>query len=148
MSRTTRLLLIAITLGASPTSIYAQWRCDCTTIVDRCTAQVAARQNWIDVTTDSKQCARVDYFVDGLPFVTTVVEGQHRLDWMTPRANPNILIQSCQVCADNAMAATGRFRGVGMVAIWASTRALTRPWLPPQAPSHLRAKAAMARSSR
>jgi len=107
MSRTTRLLIIAIMLGAGPASVHAQWRCDCTTVVDSCSAQVTAHQNWIDVTTDSQQCARVDYFVDGLPFVTTVVEGQHRLDWMTPRANPNILIQSCQVCADNALAGAG-----------------------------------------
>jgi TonB family protein len=102
MSLRTALLFTALAWAASPPGALAQWRCDCTTIIASCTAEVAARENWIDVTTDSQQCARVDYFVDGQPFVTTVVEGQHRLDWMSPRQNPNILVQSCQVCADNA----------------------------------------------
>lgn len=87
---------------AMPTDTLAQWRCDCTTIVASCTAEVAAREAWIEVTTDSPQCARVDYFVDGQPFVATVVDGRDRLDWMSPRPNPDILVQSCQICADNA----------------------------------------------
>lgn len=84
----------------------AQWRCDCTTIVDSCVAEVAVRDAWIDVTTDSAQCARVDFFVDGLPFVATAVEGRDRQDWISPRPNPNVLVQSCQVCADNATQAS------------------------------------------
>lgn len=104
MPSRTALLIATAAVIASPVSVLAQWRCDCTTIVASCTAAITAQANRIDVTTDSKQCARVDYFIDGLPFVTTVVEGQHRLDWMSPRANPDILIQSCQVCADNSAA--------------------------------------------
>ncbi|HSG65310.1 MAG TPA: energy transducer TonB, partial [Gammaproteobacteria bacterium] len=60
------------------------------------------RETWIEVTTDARQCARVDYFVDGLPFVTTVVDGQSRIDWMSPRSSPDVRVQSCQVCVDNA----------------------------------------------
>ena len=102
MSRITPLMIASATIIVAPLSASAQWRCDCTSIVGSCTAEVSAQATWIDITTDSPQCARVDYFVDGLPFVTTVVEGQSRLDWMSPRANPDILIQSCQICADNA----------------------------------------------
>lgn len=104
--RTYHPAIFFLALLVTPVGALAQWRCDCTTIVARCEAQVTARERWIDVTTDNRQCARVDYFVDGLPFVTTVVEGQSRLDWLSPRANPDIRVQSCQVCADNAAAAT------------------------------------------
>lgn len=102
MARMTPLMITAAMIAGTPVSVWAQWRCDCTTIVGSCSAQVTAAASWIDVTTDSLQCARVDYFVDGLPFVAMVVEGQSRLDWMSPRENPDVLIQSCQICADNA----------------------------------------------
>ncbi|NIW24689.1 MAG: TonB family protein [Gammaproteobacteria bacterium] len=104
MARITPLMIWAALIAGTPVSAWAQWRCDCTTIVDSCSAEVTPQASWIDVTTDNLQCARVDYFVDGLPFVTTVVEGQGRIDWMSPRENPDVRIQSCQVCADNAEA--------------------------------------------
>ncbi|HEX9875800.1 MAG TPA: energy transducer TonB [Gammaproteobacteria bacterium] len=102
MLRVIQLWLFALFVVGGATEVSAQWRCDCTTIVAGCTAEVTAMERWIDVRTDTPQCARVDYFVDGLPFVTTVVEGESRLDWISPRAEPDILIQSCQVCADQA----------------------------------------------
>lgn len=102
MARITPFAVTAALLAGTPVSAWAQWRCDCTTIVGSCSAQVTPQASWIDVTTDNLQCARVDYFVDGLPFVTTVVEGQSRIDWMSPRDNPDVLVRSCQICADNA----------------------------------------------
>ena len=104
MARMTPFLISAVMIAGTPVSAWAQWRCDCTTVVGSCSADVTPRASWIDVTTDNLQCARVDYFVDGLPFVTTVVEGEGRIDWMSPRENPDVRIQSCQICADNAEA--------------------------------------------
>jgi TonB family protein len=80
----------------------ADWRCDCTTVVAGCEAQVAVKGNWVEITTDQQACARVDYFIDGLPFVALVVEGSDRQDWIAQTASPNVLVQSCQVCADKA----------------------------------------------
>jgi len=102
MARITPFVISVAIIAGTPVSAWAQWRCDCTTVVDSCSAQVTAEASWIDVTTDSLQCARVDYFVDGLPFVTTVVEGQSRIDWISPRETPDVRVQSCQICADNA----------------------------------------------
>ncbi len=102
MPRITPFMITAAMIAGAPVNAWAQWRCDCTTIVGSCSAEVTAQASWIDVTTDNLQCARVDYFVDGLPFVTTVVEGQSRIDWMSPGENPDVRIQSCQICADNA----------------------------------------------
>jgi TonB family protein len=82
-----------------------EWRCDCTSVVESCTAEVAVRGSFIEITSDHRQCSRVDYFVDGLPFVAVVVEGADRQDWIARTDNPRVLVQSCQVCRDNASAA-------------------------------------------
>ncbi len=87
---------------ASAGSIGAQpLRCDCTSIVDTCSANVEAHGSYLDVKTNAKQCARVDYFVDGQPFVSVAVDGEDRRDWLARTSNPKIIVQSCQVCRDN-----------------------------------------------
>ena len=88
-------------LGCSATA-SAEWRCDCTNIVDSCNAEVAIRGSWVEVTADHQQCARVDYFIDGLPFVSVAVDGAARQDWIARTENPRIMVQSCQVCRDNS----------------------------------------------
>jgi len=99
----TAALLLAL---AGTGSVYAQqWRCDCTSIVDTCSANVESRGSYLDIKTNEKQCARVDYFVDGLPFVSVVVDGEDRQDWLARTTNPKIIVQSCQVCRDNLDAA-------------------------------------------
>ncbi|HEX7082012.1 MAG TPA: energy transducer TonB [Gammaproteobacteria bacterium] len=90
------LLLIGF---ASPA--LAQPPCDCTTIVDSCSAEVAVRDDTIEVTSDRPQCSRVDYFIDGRPFVSLVVDGIAREDRAFASAEPRVLVQSCQVCRDN-----------------------------------------------
>ena len=84
---------------------HAQYRCDCTSVVDTCTANVVARGGYLEVKTDRPQCARVDYFVDGQPFVSVVVDGEDRQNWLARTTNPKILVQSCQVCRDNGAGA-------------------------------------------
>jgi TonB family protein len=78
----------------------AQYRCDCTSVVDTCTAEVVARGSFLEIKTNQQQCARVDYFVDGQPFVSVVVDGEDRENWLARTTNPRILVQSCQVCRD------------------------------------------------
>ena len=99
-----RFLLPAALLFGVSHPAFSQWRCDCTTVVDSCSADVTVQGNWIDIQTDHQQCARVDYFIDGLPFVAMVVEGQGRQDWIAQMENPEVLVQSCQVCLDNSSA--------------------------------------------
>jgi TonB family protein len=79
---------------------HAQYRCDCTTVVATCSAEVVARGTFLEIKTDEQMCARVDYFVDGQPFVSVVVDGEDREDWLARTTNPRILVQSCQVCRD------------------------------------------------
>jgi len=101
-------LLLAL---ASAGSIDAQpLRCDCTSIVDTCSANVEAHGSYLDVKTNAKQCARVDYFVDGQPFVSVAVDGEDRRDWLARTSNPKIIVQSCQVCRDAGAAALPRLK--------------------------------------
>lgn len=84
----------------------AEWRCDCTNIVGSCTATAEARDRFISVESSVAECARVDYLVDGVPFVSLVVDGSARQDWIARSESPSIIVQSCQVCLDNGSAQT------------------------------------------
>jgi TonB family protein len=97
-----KLVVVPVVLLGCSGAAYAEWRCDCTSVVDSCSADVAIRGSWVEITTDHQQCARVDYFIDGLPFVSVVVEGADRQNWIARTENPRIMVQSCQVCRDNS----------------------------------------------
>lgn len=104
--RESKLIAVSVLLagfGAAPA--HAQYRCDCTSVVDTCSAEVVARGTFLEITTDQQMCARVDYFVDGQPFVSLVVDGEDRENWLARTTNPRILVQSCQVCRDTGASA-------------------------------------------
>jgi TonB family protein len=97
--------VLAFALAGAGSAGAQQLRCDCTNIVDTCSANVESRGSYLDIKTNMKQCSRVDYFVDGLPFVSVVVDGEDRQDWLARTTSPKIIVQSCQVCRDNLDAA-------------------------------------------
>jgi len=104
----TSLIVRASLLAASFVcmSAQAEWRCDCATIVDACSATVTVEGGGVSIESDHRQCSRVDYLIDGLPFVALVVDGHETQSWLTRSQNPRVLMQSCQVCLDNAAANT------------------------------------------
>ena len=93
----------------------AEWRCDCTRIVGSCSASATAGASFIEVRSNVEQCARVDYFVDGIPFVALVVDGTARQDWIADSASPAIIVSSCEVCLDNTGAEDERSFGASML---------------------------------
>jgi TonB family protein len=99
--RLSYVLATAVVGLAHVPNAVAQYRCDCTTVVDTCGAEVIARGTFLEIKTNApqSQCARVDYFVDGQPFVSVVADGEHRENWLARTTEPRILVQSCQVCA-------------------------------------------------
>jgi TonB family protein len=99
--RSSLYLVACVVALASSKALHAQYRCDCTSVVDTCSAEVSARGSYLEIKTNQQMCARVDYFVDGQPFVSVVVDGEDREDWLARTANPKIMVQSCQVCRDN-----------------------------------------------
>jgi TonB family protein len=93
---------------SSAVSAQGEWRCDCTTITDSCRGAVTIQGSWVEVSSDRQECSRVDYFIDGLPFVAVVVGGVQRQDWIARTEDAQVLVQSCQVCRDNAGARTNQ----------------------------------------
>ena len=77
--RLSKIVLASTALLTGYGTAQAQYRCDCTTVVDTCSAEITARGTFLEIKTDSQQCARVDYFVDGQPFVSMVVDGDQVL---------------------------------------------------------------------
>jgi TonB family protein len=104
--RLPKFIVASTALLAGYGTAHAQYRCDCTSVVDTCSAEVVARGAFLEIKTDRPQCARVDYFVDGQPFVSMVVDGEDRENWLARTTNPRILVQSCQVCRDTGATAT------------------------------------------
>ena len=102
MSTSSVLRTIFVTLSFMCASAQAEWRCDCATIVDTCSATVTVESDGVSIESDHLQCSRVDYLIDGLPFVALVVDGSERQSWLSRTATPRVLMQSCQVCLDNA----------------------------------------------
>ena len=72
--RLSNIVVTSVLLAGFGTA-HAQYRCDCTSVVDTCSAEVTARGSFLEIKTSAQQCARVDYFVDGQPFVSVVVDG-------------------------------------------------------------------------
>lgn len=103
------LVILTTWAGSAAAQSQTAWRCDCTSIVDTCSADVVARGSFLEIKTNEAQCARVDYFVDGQPFVSVVVDGEDRQNWLARTADPKIMVQSCQVCRENT-AATSSLR--------------------------------------
>ena len=83
-------------------SAQAESRCDCSTIVDACTASVTVENDEVSIESDHRQCSRVDYLIDGLPFVALIVDGSERQSLSSATDNPRVLMQSCRVCLDNS----------------------------------------------
>src|SRR5690242_7791424 len=68
-------------------SARAEWRCDCATIVAACSATVTVEGGGVSIESDHRQCSRVDYLIDGLPFVALVVDGHETQSWLTRSEN-------------------------------------------------------------
>ena len=110
------------------------WRCDCTRIVGSCSASATAGESFIEVTSNVEQCARVDYFVDGIPFVALVVDGTERQDWIADSASPSIIVSSCEVCLDNTEASDASEFGSSIVSEGEPVRLIgVSPAYPPAA---------------
>jgi TonB family protein len=110
MHRTVALVTTLASVGATG-ALHAQYRCDCTSVVATCSAEVNARSTYLEIKTNQQTCVRVDYFVDGQPFVSLVVDGEDRQTWLPRTASPKIMVQSCQVCRDNGASATPQRAG-------------------------------------
>ena len=112
----------------------AQARCDCTNIVGSCAATATVQESFIEVTSNSQQCSRVDYFVDGTPFVALIVDGSERQALLDRSDAPNVIVQSCQICMDNPVESDPQLFAPGLYSDGEPTRLIeVAPVFPPGA---------------
>jgi TonB family protein len=105
------LLVLGTTAFIYAGNLRAELRCDCSQIVETCSAEVSFDGDEIEVASSSEACSRVDYLIDGQPFSALVVDGEAEFDWRgQPQSSPEIVVENCRVCADssrgNAIAAS------------------------------------------
>lgn len=92
------LAMCLLTLGGAA---QAELRCDCSQIIDTCSANVSFASADINIESSSKACSRVDYLIDGQPYTALVVDGAAAFSWEgQPQSSPQIVVENCRVCAD------------------------------------------------
>ena len=87
-----------------PLQAWAGQRCDCAKVQSACNATVSIDNRSIEITSNSRECSRVDYLVEGQPFVALLVGGKEQAKWPgQPLSAPNILVERCLVCWDSSV---------------------------------------------
>lgn len=96
------LFAACILLLAWPSGmIYADYLCDCSRVVNSCSANVNLEGMQLSISSSTPECSRIDYLVDGQPYTTLIVGGQERLPWPgPPLRNARIVVENCRVCAE------------------------------------------------
>jgi len=103
------LLLIALLWGCSLAIMLlsavakAEARCNCAEVIESCSASVNLDAMQVEIESNGKACARVDYLVDGQPFTALLADGvtELQLNWAgPPLQNPKVIVESCRVCAN------------------------------------------------
>lgn len=85
----------------------AQTRCSCehTDWVGDCQARLEVKEKWIKVVSNTQQCSRVDWYLDGQPRLTVVTDGAEMVEYLGSNSSPSFAIQSCKVCKDEQRSA-------------------------------------------
>lgn len=112
----------------------AQARCDCTNVIGSCSAEVSVQESFIEVTSNTAQCSRVDYFVDGTPFVALIVGGAETQERIAQSESPDVIVQSCQICLDDPVESDPLLFASGLYSDGEATRLIeVAPVFPPDA---------------
>jgi heat shock protein HslJ len=90
------LIAMPIWTAGAPT------RCECEydKWVGDCRAAIKRVKNWVHITSNTQQCSRVDWYIDGQPHVTIVTDGVESEELLNISDASKIAIQSCKVCKD------------------------------------------------
>jgi TonB family protein len=95
------LAAVSVLLNLATISASAELLCDCTQVVDTCSASVGLDGTSVSIRSDSSSCSRVDYLIEGQPFTALVVGGGSELGWPgLPQRNADIVVESCRVCLE------------------------------------------------
>ena len=78
-------------------------RCQCfyKDWIGDCQAEIELNGGWFTLTSDTMQCSRVEWFIDGKRQASIITEGTKKQEWLGQSASPEIGIQRCKVCTDS-----------------------------------------------
>jgi hypothetical protein len=84
------------------TATQAQARCQCSASdwEGDCRASIKLKKKNFIITSNTDQCSRIDWYIDGNPNVTIVTDGVEVEEWLGQSSSPNLAIQSCKICKD------------------------------------------------
>jgi hypothetical protein len=91
-------------------TVQAEQPCNCSAgdWIDDCQAQVKLMGDWYKVSSDTPRCSRVDWYIDGIPQITVVLNGVERESRLNLTNTPEVVVQSCVVCKDSYNSNIGR----------------------------------------
>ena len=85
--------------------VYSLTRCQCSyqDWQGDCRAKIEQTSTWFKVVSDTQQCSRVDWYINGEPQVTIVTDGADMVEWLgqSEPQSLNLTIQSCKICKDS-----------------------------------------------
>jgi hypothetical protein len=94
----------ALMTALSSTSAFAAplSRCQCNydRWVHSCVATVSNQKGWAKITSDTQQCSRVDWYIDGNPQMTIVTNGVETEALLNVKSDSKLVVQACNVCQD------------------------------------------------
>lgn len=98
----TRSSLVFASLVTFSNVSFAETRCQCEHDgwVGDCKANIERQGDWVRVTSDTQQCSRVDWYVNGQPRLTIVTDGAESEQLLNVGPDSTIAIQSCKLCKD------------------------------------------------
>lgn len=104
--------------------------CECTKFIGDCTATVTLRGTWVEVTANTNQCTRVDWFTDNSPQMTVLINGGSELENITPLRPKTVEFQRCKLCKDNRKpsSVSGSAREGGDATLATSPSPFTGSW--------------------
>jgi hypothetical protein len=97
--------LISSAYGAGPP--LSRCQCNYDKWVGTCVATVSRESAWVRLTSNTQQCSRVDWLIDGNPQMTIVTNGVETEPLLNVGAGAKLVVQACNVCQD-AMISDGR----------------------------------------
>jgi len=92
--------LLGLSASAAETSALTRCQCSSPDWIGGCSASVSQEGNWITITSDTTQCSRVDFYLDGEPQTIIVTDGKEAVEWLGQSRSPQLIVQSCKICKD------------------------------------------------
>ena len=85
-------------------------RCQCSykDWVGDCKAKLEQKGKWIKVISNTQQCSRIEWLIDGEPHLTIVTDGAGMKEWLGKAEKPTLIVESCKICKDSKTQPSGR----------------------------------------